>query len=985
MTRRRPAITIGALLGALAGLLLALCLLALVPTPAAAQTGAPAPADEPTSLPYTDDDCGAELQSACSFFTAYWHSNGNRGCDRGLKEDGGVCVNGNAPQARYSAKMDDFVDNWDAWALDNQRRQLAAGEPINWVTALAAHNGFSSTADGYSDPNQTYSLTDQLRGSVRWLDLDVYWHSGQLRLCHGVCSLTDRHYTNAIKEIGAWLDWNPQDVIMISFEDKIVGAPDTLHERINNPIQLYLDQSKTRAGAQRVYKPGDETTVCPITCANERWPSQRELLAAGKQVILLSENTRGGKYLWHSRGTEDPGYSEHPDFGAQAKKFDFDTCTLKVATKHRWQADAKAWGVVTEDRTISGAVFSYTSGLIDNLRAAKAALCNLTKISLDHAHAAEKTAGGACATARRVEQLDDPCPDPDRRIFNTIWSWAEEDRGQHGDRALLGTDKRWVSASGTSGSHRFACAKPRTGTPSTWGDPRGDTWKVTRTAGAWSEGFRACAVEFPGFVFSVPVNGWQNKQLLARIEESASEGRSVWLNYLRPGPEGTDWTVPSRPTTTTVSPPTTVSTPNSVVYDGSPRGATVKVTGSDGASLPWSTVAFYWGRNTTTYGPTTVPPTDAGDYRVRAIFPGNKDFQPSFSSDAAYTIAKRKLTVTADDKIRHVNTANPPLTGTLQGDLFLDRITATYRTDAVQSSPPGDYPISPELVDPQGRLANYDVTKTNGTMRVVVPITITAPSEGQVIELGSSVLARYSCSPLITLCLGRVPNGTPIDTKTVGEHTFTVIGFQVGPIPFSASVRYTVRDTAPNVSIRTPAEGATYAVGQGVGAAYTCTDPALVSCVGTVANGAAINTASLGDKTFRVTGTDATGNRATATHGYRVAATPGGGIAATSGDGQEAASGDSFAHPLVATVTDGSGRRLAGATVVFTAHGPATFPGGAATVSVTTNKRGEATSPALTAGPLPSPIPSLPAGVTASSIAVTGVRTVSYQLTVNRS
>ena len=93
---------------------------------------------------------------------------------------------------------------------------------------------------------------------------------------------------------------------MIAFEDKVGGAPDTRDERINNPIQLYLDQSPKVAGAHRVYKPGDDETVCPDTCDGGRWPSQRELLAAGKQVVILSENTRGGKYMWHVRRQRGP-------------------------------------------------------------------------------------------------------------------------------------------------------------------------------------------------------------------------------------------------------------------------------------------------------------------------------------------------------------------------------------------------------------------------------------------------------------------------------------------------------------------------------------------------------------------------------------------------------------------------------------------------------------------------------------------------------
>jgi hypothetical protein len=71
---------------------------------------------------------------------------------------------------------------------------------------------------------------------------------------------------------------------------------------------------------------------------------------------------------------------------------------------------------------------------------------------------------------------------------------------------------------------------------------------------------------------------------------------------------------------------------------------------------------------------------------------------------------------------------------------------------------------------------------------------------------------------------------------------------------------------APTVSITTPQNGATYTVGQKVLASYSCADPAGGSglaatnaCVGTVANGAAIDT-SAGTHTFSVTAMDAAGN-----------------------------------------------------------------------------------------------------------------------------
>jgi hypothetical protein len=67
---------------------------------------------------------------------------------------------------------------------------------------------------------------------------------------------------------------------------------------------------------------------------------------------------------------------------------------------------------------------------------------------------------------------------------------------------------------------------------------------------------------------------------------------------------------------------------------------------------------------------------------------------------------------------------------------------------------------------------------------------------------------------------------------------------------------------APTITITTPASGAIYLLNQSVLASYACADggSGVATCVGNVANGAAIDTASVGNKTFTVTGTDNVGN-----------------------------------------------------------------------------------------------------------------------------
>ena len=80
--------------------------------------------------------------------------------------------------------------------------------------------------------------------------------------------------------------------------------------------------------------------------------------------------------------------------------------------------------------------------------------------------------------------------------------------------------------------------------------------------------------------------------------------------------------------------------------------------------------------------------------------------------------------------------------------------------------------------------------------------------------------------------------------------------------------------TAPTVDLRAPLDGAVYLFGQEVLADYDCADEALgsglASCAGDVADGAPLDTSSVGAKTFAVEASDAAGNVGSAASAYRV-------------------------------------------------------------------------------------------------------------------
>jgi TolB protein len=88
----------------------------------------------------------------------------------------------------------------------------------------------------------------------------------------------------------------------------------------------------------------------------------------------------------------------------------------------------------------------------------------------------------------------------------------------------------------------------------------------------------------------------------------------------------------------------------------------------------------------------------------------------------------------------------------------------------------------------------------------------------------------------------------------------------------SGSVTVPIDKSGPEITISVPPDGASYALGQSVNAAYSCADSGsgAASCNGTVPNGSPIATSSIGAKAFTVNATDAAGNSSSLTHRYNV-------------------------------------------------------------------------------------------------------------------
>jgi hypothetical protein len=113
----------------------------------------------------------------------------------------------------------------------------------------------------------------------------------------------------------------------------------------------------------------------------------------------------------------------------------------------------------------------------------------------------------------------------------------------------------------------------------------------------------------------------------------------------------------------------------------------------------------------------------------------------------------------------------------------------------------------------------------------------------------------------------------PISGFSTGNHFVQYRSTdKVGHVESTKLLAFKVDAVKPTVYITKPVDGAVYKLGKVLAATYKCTDnqSGIDTCVGTVPNGANIDTSTAGTHSFTVTGTDKAGNVTTKTVHYTV-------------------------------------------------------------------------------------------------------------------
>ena len=164
---------------------------------------------------------------------------------------------------------------------------------------------------------------------------------------------------------------------------------------------------------------------------------------------------------------------------------------------------------------------------------------------------------------------------------------------------------------------------------------------------------------------------------------------------------------------------TTVSGGGTYVYDGLVHAATVSVTGAGGLSLTPAPVYS---------GACTAAPVNVADTPCTASFTYAGDANHNGSSDTtSITISKKDASVTPAAAGKTYGDAEPSLTGSLDGFVPGDGVTAEYSRVAGEDA--GEYTIS-AVLSPSGALGNYNITYNTAIFTIGKASSMTTVSGG---------------------------------------------------------------------------------------------------------------------------------------------------------------------------------------------------------------------------------------------------------------
>ena len=193
-------------------------------------------------------------------------------------------------------------------------------------------------------------------------------------------------------------------------------------------------------------------------------------------------------------------------------------------------------------------------------------------------------------------------------------------------------------------------------------------------------------------------------------------------------------------------------------------------------------------------------------------------------------------------------------------DCIRPDVTVNQASDQADPTSTSSIRFTVVFSEPVTGFATDDVTLGGTAGATTATVTETAPNDGTTYTVAVSGMTQdgtVTASVKANAAQDAAGNASTTSTSTDNTVTYTAPVVDAAP---------------PLITLSTPVDGASYKLKKPVAAAYSCTDEdsGIATCAGTVPNGSAIDTATVGEKTFTVTSTDNAGNRSEKTVSYKV-------------------------------------------------------------------------------------------------------------------
>ncbi|WP_061250027.1 hypothetical protein [Leptospira alstonii] len=385
--------------------------------------------------------------------------------------------------------IDDFEKSFENKVLSIQRKtQIDMNVEAPRALFYGTHNSYNSNAYNgsstvYVNPDQKYSITDQLRLGARYLELEVHWTVGksgrkELLLCRGDkkhlgCNPSNRPLTKGLIEILSWITAleNRNNILLIRIKDNLDGHYDEAFKTIDEYLGPWLYQYSSACSTQIT----DYASM----------PKSRDMIMAGRRILLVSDSCREGDPSWSryfklnffltSSPKDFPGY---PDCKYPRSAYDKTMVYLYNTAKTMYSAfNGRKDDVFTDE----------------GIQSMLACEVNVFGINQYNSHFAKQA----------------------------IWSWdvknLQPSSGDNKRCAVLWDNGRWHNRN-CAEKYRFACKDEKSG-----------TWSVTSGGSSWADGNAQCNSETGGrSKFSAPRSSYENKKLSEAKKSVGAE--SLWIN-----------------------------------------------------------------------------------------------------------------------------------------------------------------------------------------------------------------------------------------------------------------------------------------------------------------------------------------------------------------------------------------------------------------------------------------------------------------------